>query len=305
MSIVNREFKNSVFSSLFGKPDTLRELYGALTGVELPPDVKIEINTLQDVLFLDRINDLSFAIEEKLVLLIEHQSTINPNMAVRLLMYIARVYEKILGERNIYSGKKIILPRPEFIVLYNGTAPYPDTDTIRLSDSFAEAVSLGLPKDLLPPLELEAKVYNINEGHNTDLIRRSGTLGEYSVFVAKVREYEAEITGESKRALTKDELTAAMTQAVQWCIGHNVLKGFLETNSSEVTNMLITEWNWDKFIEVREQEAVEQGRVEGWQQGRQQSQQEVARRALAEGLPVEMVRKITGIDMQTIHALST
>jgi hypothetical protein len=293
---INREHKNSVFSYLFGRPEVLRELYSALEGVELPPDVNIEINTLQDVLFMDRINDLSFAVANKLVALFEHQSTINPNMAIRMLLYIARIYEKILGEEKIYSGKKIMLPRPEFIVLYNGTAAYPDRATIRLSDSFEEAVSLGLPKELLPPLELEAKVYNINEGHNREILERSETLGGYSAFIAKVREYEGEIRGGAKRALTQDELKVAMIKAIKWCIAHNKIKRFLETNSSEVLNMLITEWDWDKFIAVREREAVEQGRMEG--------REEIARSALAEGASAEFVRKITGFDTQTIQRLA-
>jgi predicted transposase YdaD len=293
---VNRGYKNSVFSYLFGRPDVLRELYGALAGVEIPPDLKVEINTLQDALFLDRINDLSFAIGDKLVVLIEHQSTINPNMAVRLLMYVARIYEKFLGEENIYSGKRIVLPRPECIVLYNGTAPYPDTQTIRLSDSFAEALFPGPA----PSLELTARVYNINEGHSREIIRRSETLDGYSAFVAKAREYGAEAGGGGDRALTKDELRAAMTRAIQWCIAHNKIRAFLETNSSEVLNMLITEWDWDKFIAVREREAIE----EGIEKGRMEGREEIARNALAAGLPLETVRKITGIDPKAIRGLA-
>lgn len=292
----NREYKSSVFSYLFGRPEVLREVYSALQGVELPADIEVKINTLDDVLFLDRINDLSFAIGDKLVVLIEHQSTINPNIAVRLLMYIARVYEKILGEENIYSGKKIALARPEFIVLYNGTAAYPDRQTIRLSDSFEEALSLGISKESLPPLELIAKVYNINEGHNAELIRRSETLDGYSVFIAKVREYEAEITGTEKRALTKDELKAAMTKAIKWCITHNKIKDFLEEKSSEVINMLITEWDWDKYVAVQRREAVEEGIMKGLEKGLE----EAARNALAVGLPLDIIQKITGIDTRTM-----
>jgi hypothetical protein len=85
----NRQYKDSVFSFLFSDPDTLRELYGALEGVTLPPDLPITINTLEGVLFRDRLNDISFIAGDTLVVLIEHQSTINPNMALRLLMYIA------------------------------------------------------------------------------------------------------------------------------------------------------------------------------------------------------------------------
>jgi len=119
----NIKYKDSVFSLLFSEPDLLRELYGAIEGISLPSDVPIIINTLRDVLFMGLINDISFEIGGKLIILIEHQSTINPNMALRLLMYIARVYEKIIGERNIYSSRLLRIPRPEFFVLYNGVSP--------------------------------------------------------------------------------------------------------------------------------------------------------------------------------------
>ena len=103
----NTNYKSSVFSLLFSDPDTLRELYCALEGVTLPADVPVTINTLSDVLFMDKVNDISFEIGGKVVVLIEHQSTINPNMCLRLLLYIGRVYEKIIKDKKIYSSKKI------------------------------------------------------------------------------------------------------------------------------------------------------------------------------------------------------
>ncbi|MDR0719996.1 MAG: Rpn family recombination-promoting nuclease/putative transposase, partial [Treponema sp.] len=133
---VNREYKASVFSILFGEENTLRELYGALEGVTLPEDLPITINTLEDALFKTRINDISFEAGEKLVVILEHQSTINPNMPLRLLSYIARVYEKITAGKKtrLYGKKGFRVPRPEFIVLYNGPDPFPEEKTIRLSD---------------------------------------------------------------------------------------------------------------------------------------------------------------------------
>ena len=127
---VNTKYKDSVFSFLFSDPDVLRELYCALEGVSLPQDVPVTINTLQDVLYMDRVNDISFEIGGKLVILIEHQASLNPNMALRLLMYGARVYEKIVTGKDIYSSRRILLPQPEFYVLYNGTAAYPDETTM-------------------------------------------------------------------------------------------------------------------------------------------------------------------------------
>jgi hypothetical protein len=206
---------------------------------------------LEDVLFMERINDLSFCIGDKIVVLFEHQSTINPNMPLRLLLYIARVYEKITGSENIYSSKQMAIPRPEFIVLYNGVAPYPDEATLKLSDLYAD-------KALAPELELRVPVYNINSGHNEARLGKSEKLGGYSVFIDKVREFEAQTSN----------LDEAMNQAVQWCIEHGILPEFLKTNGSEVVNMLLTEWNMDKALEVRGQEAWEDGRTEGRAEGR-------------------------------------
>ncbi|MCL2237960.1 MAG: Rpn family recombination-promoting nuclease/putative transposase, partial [Treponema sp.] len=116
----NKHYKDSVFSLLFGDPEILRELYGAIEGIDVPKDAIININTLSEALFMKKINDLSFTIDDRIVVLIEHQSTLSQNIPLRILMYIARVYEKIVEEENIYHKKLIKIPTPEFIVLYNG-----------------------------------------------------------------------------------------------------------------------------------------------------------------------------------------
>jgi predicted transposase/invertase (TIGR01784 family) len=280
----NTKYKDSVFSFLFSDPDLLRELYCALEGVTLPADVKVTINTLRDVLFLDRVNDISFEIGGKLVVLIEHQSSINPNMALRLLMYIARVYEKIIGDKNIYGSRLIPIPVPEFFVLYNGAAPYPEEQTLKLSDSFEKAGSLGLPEKESPALELTVKVININQGKNEGIAGKCKILAQYSAFVAKVREYEKESGDRSK----------AMKQAVQYCRNHDILKEFLEKNGTEVISMLMTEWNMDDALAVRYEEGLEIGEEKGMEK--------VARNALANGLSPELIRTITGLDLETINS---
>jgi hypothetical protein len=315
--VVNSKYKDSVFSFLFGNPESLRELYGAIKGIVLPPDTPLTINTLEGVVYRTFLNDLSFGLAKKLVILIEHQSTVNPNMALRLLIYIALVYEKIIPDKSLYRRKRLMIPRPEFIVLYNGVEPYPDEATLKLSDAFEEAESLGIPVEMPPQLELAVKVYNINQGRNPAMLRRSGQLTEYSAFVARVRESEAQIAGGRKPAKLDDrERQEAMGKAVQWCIAHNILKDFLTTHGSEVVNMLMTEWNLEDALAVgREEareEALEEGRQEGRQEGKQEGKQEgreegrfeVAKTALAEGLPSEVVQKITGLDIETIKNIA-
>jgi predicted transposase/invertase (TIGR01784 family) len=300
----NREYKSSVFSLLFGEENTLRELYEVLEGVALPADLPITINTLEDALFKTKINDISFELGEKLVVILEHQSTINPNMPLRLLSYIARVYEKITaGKRTRLYGKKgFSIPRPEFIVLYNGLDPFPDEETIRLSDSYEDLSSLGLSDDAPADMELTARVYNINEGHNEDMVQKNERLRGYVVFIAKVREIETEESrGKGAGDFSKDErkriMKRAITKAVQWCIANNVLKGFFEENSSEVINMLFDEWKLEDALVVE--------REEGREEGREERDAEIAENALREGLPVEFIQKITGLSTETIQNLAS
>jgi hypothetical protein len=306
----NIKYKDSVFSSVFSHPDILRELYCAIVDVNLPPDIPITINTLEDALFMGQLNDISFSIGDKLVVLIEHQSTINPNIALRLLMYIGRVYEKIIKPKKIYGTKLIPIPRPEFFVLYNGTAPYPDEKTLKLSDMFESASSLGLPEKS-PSLELELRVININHGQNEDIIKRCETLRCYSAFVAKVREYEG-------KGLS---LEAAIKKAIQYCIEHDILKEFMEQHGTEVISMLFGEWNLDEVLDLRFEEGIEKGREEGreegmeigiekgMEKGREEGMEKgmakVARNALAEGASLEFIHVITGLDMETIERLAS
>ncbi|WP_232616858.1 Rpn family recombination-promoting nuclease/putative transposase, partial [Treponema primitia] len=133
---MNTKYKDSVFTKLFNDEDRLRELYAALEGIEYDPAISITINTLEDVLYMDRINDLSFTVGDKLVFVIEHQSTLNQNMPLRILSYIVRVYEKIIAHRALYKTALVKIPKPEFIVLYNGLEKAPEKWELRLSDAF-------------------------------------------------------------------------------------------------------------------------------------------------------------------------
>jgi hypothetical protein len=254
----NRSYKDSVFSLLFNDPETLRELYCALEGVTLPPDVPITINTLEGVLFMERVNDISFAVGNKLVVILEHQSTVNPNMPLRCLLYLARLYEKIIDNKDVYKSKLVTIPRPECFVLYNGTADYPDQTMLKLSDAFADVKELGFEGSA--DLELTVKVININKGHNEKLVRQCKKLDGYSDFIAKARECERELGSREE----------GVKAAVKYCVSRGILKEFLELHSSEVFNMLFTEWNWDDALAVRFEEGLEEGLEEGREEGREE-----------------------------------
>jgi hypothetical protein len=285
---INEKHKSSVFSELFGKPDVLRELYSAIEGVTIPPDTPININTLSNALIKGKLNDVSFTIDNRLVVLVEHQSTINNNMPLRMLMYIANVYQGTINQKLIHQRKTIEIPKPKFIVLYNGTDYYPEKGTVRLSDAFKSDNGLKLHEDDLVPLELTAKVYNINYGHNAQMLEKSETLNGYSIFVSKIREYREKLP-----------LEEAVLTAIKYCIDNNILRHFFEENSSGVFKMLFEEYNHDDALFYSREEGIEIGREQGLELGRE----EIARKALAEGASFEFVQKITGLSTDTIKNL--
>jgi hypothetical protein len=273
---VNKNYKDSVFTALFNQPDPLRDLYCAIKDVTLPPDVPVSINTLENVLFLDFYNDISFEIGGKLVVLIEHQSTINPNMALRLLLYISRLLEKRIKSRTLYSKKPVSIPWPEFYVLYNGPEPFPDNAVLQLSDLFEKPEKLGLAKMDYPLLELEVRVININEGRNKTIANRCKKLAEYSTFIAKARAFWDEL----------GSLEEAIKAAIKYCSRHDILTQFLEIHGSEVLNMILEEWNTEDAIAF----AREEGREDGLEEGREEVME-----LLAQGLtPEEIKARVTG-----------
>ena len=302
----NREYKSSVFSLLFSDPEVLRELYSTLEGVALPPDMPITINTLQNVLFQNRINDISFEIGGKQVVLVEHQSTLSPNLALRLLMYITRIYEKIIVDnKNLYTTHLIRIPRPEFFVLYNGKSPFPDEQTQKLSDAFEDPASLGIPEKEKPALELAVRVININQGKNEGIVRKCKILAQYSAFIAKARELVAEC-GDREEGLK---------QAVLYCRSNDILKKFLEKHGTEVLTMLFAEWNQEDALAVHYAEGMEKGREEGREEGleegiekgiekgREEGLKATAINALTKGFSIEVIQSITGLDEETIRSL--
>ena len=283
----NREFKNTVFTKLFSEPAALLELYNALSGSSYSTDTAVEINTLEDILFMEMANDISFTIDDKLVILIEHQSTISENLPLRFLLYIARVYEKIIDKKAVYRQKLMKIPAPELIVLYNGKSELPDEKELRLSDAFRE-----IPGHLKKygSLDLTVRVLNINAGHNVTIINKSAALHGYVTFIHLVREG---IAGGL-------ELPAAVTEAVKYCEDHQILQPFLVNYSSEVLNMLTTEFRIEDAIAVWTEEGFEKGVEQGIEQGVKEMARKLKVAAL---MPIEQIALISGLSITEVEAL--
>ena len=117
---VNREYKSSIFAMLFRDKTKLLELYNAISGTNYTdPDI-LKIVTLENAIYMGLKNDLSLIVLEIRLHLYEHQSTPNPNMPLRDLLYVADQFSDLTKDMNIYGRKQIKIPSPHFFVFYNG-----------------------------------------------------------------------------------------------------------------------------------------------------------------------------------------
>lgn len=229
----------------FGEPENASRLYAALTNEEAAPE-DITYVTLDGVLFVARKNDLAFTVKNRVLVISEHQSTVNENMPLRDLLYLGRTLEKILDRNTLYKRKLVNIPTPEFFVFYNGNDPQPPEKILRLSDAYLEKMEH-------PMLELVVKVININLPSGHQLLEKCRPMYEYSWFIQQIKDY-------LWAGLTRD---AAISQAVNDCIEEGILVDFMKNHGSEVANMLYTQWNYDDAVSVEREEAYEDGREAG------------------------------------------
>lgn len=243
--ISNREVKSSAFTAYFGKPENAAKLYSALEGVAAEPE-DIVYTTLDGVLFLARKNDMAFTVRNRVLVVSEHQSTVNLNMPLRDVIYYGRTMEKLIDSKALYKKKQILVPTPQFYVFYNGNETFPVEKTMHLSDAY-------LDKTVVPMLELNVKVLNINLPANHDILGKCKPLYEYAWFIQRIKEYLA----------TGNDRDAAIILAVEDCKREDIMVDFVREYGSEAVNMLFTQFNMDDALEVSYEEGFEDGRTEG------------------------------------------
>lgn len=246
----DREYKDRLFRFVFSNKEDLLSLYNAVSGTEYEDPDELEINTLGNVLYLSMKNDISFLVSGTLNLY-EHQSTYNPNMPMRGLLYYAKLYEKIIARNNIniYGSSAKTFPFPQHIVFYNGTDSQPDRTVLRLSDLFEKG-----GEGRTPALECTTVMLNINYGHNRELMEKCRRLKEYAIFVDRVR----------KNMETKKSLEEAIMQTIDDCIRDEILKDILIQQKAEVVQMILETFDQEKYEKAVKDEAFEDGKAEGY-----------------------------------------
>jgi len=258
----NRLYKDTIFADLFGNDihaeENVISLVNALYGTNLKKgQVKYKKENLESVLRVtDLRNDVSFMLDDKLLVLFEHQSSINENMPVRCLMYCSELYKRMVPGSDYFARLRMKLPMPQFFVFYNGNENISDDFVLKLSDSFmldegdkAKAVT----DKSHSYLELTVRVLNINSERNADLLKNCEILRQYSEFTRLMKEqhlrYSKGKETDEERKQREDENLIKMKYVVDYCIENNILKEYFTRKGREVYAMLKMEYSREYELE--------------------------------------------------------
>ena len=248
----NREYKDRLFKFIFGNPENKEwtlSLYNAVNGSSYTNPDDIKLTTLENVVYMNMKNDVSFLIADTMSFY-EQQSSFNPNMPMRFFVYAGMVYSRYIEtsqEYRKYSSKQQKAPTPKCICFYNGTSEKDDKTILKLSDSF----------DSESDIEVVVTMINVNYGHNKELMEACKPLEEYAFFIDRVRMYQKD----------SDNLEEAIDKAVEDLPDNSMIKQFLMINKAEVKRMCITEYDEERTLNETREEGREEGIVEGVKQG--------------------------------------
>ena len=224
----NPQYRDSVFRDYFNDKIRLLSLCNAILGTNYTDTNLLEINTLQGNFFSGQKNDISCTIDGKWLILVEHQSSVNPNMAFRCLLYVSQLLNNLVtNKESLYQGELMLFPEPQCFVFYDGDNVEPLTKGIKLSDSFINPTG---------KMELVVKSYNINYGLNQPLLQNCCYLNDYSTLVGKVKQ----------GLKTKLSRRQAIIQAINWCIANDVMTDYLTVKRDEVFSMLDLQWDLEE-----------------------------------------------------------
>ena len=269
---VNKEHKDRLFKFIFGRHENREwtlSLYNAVNKSAYTDSDAIQITTIEDVLYLSMKNDLSFLLADTMSFY-EQQSSFNPNMPMRMLIYAGMVYSKYVeshkADISLHSYSQQHFPTPRMICFYNGEARQPDSKVLELKSAFKEGSE--------PDIDVRVTMLNINRGRNAELMSACRPLADYSQFVADVRNYGQKL----------HDMDSAIRKAVDALPEDSMVREYLLANIAEVKEMCLTEYDEDAERKFLKNEGRKEGIAEGLEKGRKEGLSEGRKEGLKEGL---------------------
>ena len=241
MAEPKRTIKDSIFTFLFGEPEYTMELYQALHPEDTTvKDSDVKLDTLQNVLANGLYNDLGFQVRDKLILLVEAQSTFSENIPLRMLLYLAATYKDYVEEHklSLYREKKVSIPRPELYVVYTGNKKHVP-DELKLSSLFEGDGSV----------ELSVKVLR-DDG--------KGSIVDQYIAFSKIVDEQVKLHGRTDEALY---------ETLRICRERKILKPFLDSREKEVVDIMTALFDQQKVWEIELHNVAQENLNEGEKKG--------------------------------------
>ena len=282
VDVMKRTIKDSVFTNLFQDKKYLLQLYKVLhpEDNDITEDKLTDI-TIKNVLTDNLYNDLGFVVrEDKVVILVESQSTWTMNIIIRALMYMVQTYHDYFGltKQNLYKSKKVKLPVSEIYVIYTG-----DRKTRPSEVSLAQEFFGGKQSSI------DVKVKMIYDGEDGDIIN------QYVIFT-KVCNEQMALYGKSQKAVL---------ETIQICKDRNVLKEYLSSKEKEVVDIMMVLYDEQEVMRSYVESEVHEAKIEA----RYDERIEMAKRllrmkklsygeiAVVSELTLEEVEKLAGLEL--------
>ncbi len=222
--MAKRTAKNSVFLDLFQNKSYLLKLYKTLH----PEDTTATEDSLTDVTITNVLtdnlyNDLGFIANNKLMILVEAQSTWTVNILVRVLLYLAQSYHEYFQRtcQDYYKSRKVKIPKPELYVIFTGNKGR-KPDKMFLSKEFFEGVDI----------DIEVKVKVLYESDTDDIIN------QYIIF-CKVFNEQTKEHGMTRKAVT---------ETIRICKDRNVLREYLLDREKEVVTIMMSLFDEEQIM---------------------------------------------------------
>ena len=222
--MAKRTAKNSVFLDLFQNKSYLLKLYKTLHPEdETATEDSLTNVTIENILTDNLYNDLGFIVNNKLMILVEAQSTWTMNILVRILLYLAQSYHEYFQRtsQNYYKSKKVKMPKPELYVIFTGNKGL-KPGKISLSKEFFEGSDIDI--------EVRAKV--IYESGTDDIIN------QYIIF-CKVFNEQTKQYGMTRKAVT---------ETIRICKDRNILREYLLDREKEVVTIMMSLFDEEQIL---------------------------------------------------------
>ena len=278
-----RKIKDSVFTNLFQDRKYLLQLYKALHPEDQSvTEEEIADVTIKHVLVDADYNDLGFSVGNRLMVLVESQSTWTANIIVRALMYLMQTYHDYFKRtsQNLYGSRNVNMPRPELYVIFTGDRK-DVPDSMSLSAEFFGGAEAAV----------NAEVKVIHRNDEKDII------GQYIIF-SKVYDQQRKLHGNTMQAIT---------ETIRICKDRNVLKDYLESREQEVVDIMMTLFDDEQILKAYAKDIKESTEKDTARKTAIEMATETAVRMLKDGKLTleEIVNYVPALSLEELKELET